>query len=40
MMAPMVVIELVLMKPMYKNTNANTVIVAVAVAALGAFFGD
>jgi hypothetical protein len=38
MMASIVLIELALMGSMYKNRNANIVIVAVAVVALGVFF--
>jgi uncharacterized protein (DUF305 family) len=38
MTASMVLIELALMRSMYKNRNANIVIVAVAVVALGVFF--
>jgi uncharacterized protein (DUF305 family) len=38
MTAPMVIIELALMGSMYKDRNANIVIVAVAVVALGALF--
>jgi uncharacterized protein (DUF305 family) len=38
MTASMVLIELALMGSMYKNRNANIVIVAVAVVALGVFF--
>ena len=38
MTAPMVLIELALMGSMYKNRNANIVIVAVVVVVLGVFF--
>jgi hypothetical protein len=38
MTAPMVVIELALMGSVYDNKNANIVIIAVSVVALGAFF--
>jgi uncharacterized protein (DUF305 family) len=38
MTASMVLIELALMRSVYKNRNANIVIVAVAVVALGMFF--
>jgi uncharacterized protein (DUF305 family) len=38
MTASMVLIELALMGSMYKNRNANIVIVAVVVVALGVFF--
>ncbi|TMJ80521.1 MAG: DUF305 domain-containing protein [Alphaproteobacteria bacterium] len=38
MTAPVVVIELALMGSVYNNKNANIVIIAVSVVALGAFF--
>ena len=38
MTAPIVVIELALMRSVYDNKNANIVIIAVSVVALGAFF--
>ncbi len=38
MIAPIVVIELALMRSVYDNKNANIVIIAVSVVALGAFF--
>src|SRR5207247_8830937 len=38
MTAPIVVIELALMGSVYDNKNANIVIIAVSVVALGAFF--
>ena len=38
MTAPMVIIEIFLMREMYENKNANRIIVAVSILALGAFF--
>jgi uncharacterized protein (DUF305 family) len=38
MTAPMVLIELGLMRSMYKNKNANIGIIAASIVALGAFF--
>ncbi len=38
MTAPMVIIEIFLMGEMYENKNANRMIVAVSMLALGAFF--
>ena len=38
MTAPIVVIELALMRAVYDNKNANIVIIAVSVVALGSFF--
>ena len=38
MTAPIVVIELALMRSVYDNKNANIFIIAVSVVALGAFF--
>ena len=38
MTAPMVIIELVLMWAMYENKNANLMIVAASILALGVFF--
>ena len=38
MTAPMVLIELLLMRSMYKNKTANIVITAGSIVALGAFF--
>ncbi len=38
MTAPMVIIEIFLMGEMYENKNANRMIVAVSILALGAFF--
>lgn len=38
MTASMVIIELILMRPMYKNTTANIAILLASVMALGAFF--
>ena len=38
MTAPMVIIEIFLMREMYENKNANRMIVAVSILALGAFF--
>ncbi len=38
MTAPMVIIEMMLMGVMYENKNANRMIVAVSILALGAFF--
>ena len=38
MTAPIIVIQLALMRSVYDNKNANTVIIAVSVVALGAFF--
>jgi hypothetical protein len=40
MTAPIIVIELALMRSVYDNKNANIVIIAVSVVALGAFFRD
>ena len=36
--APMVIIEILLMWAMYENKNANLMIVAASILALGAFF--
>ena len=38
MTAPMVIIELGLMRAMYKNNKANIVIIAASIVALGTFF--
>ena len=38
MTAPMVIIEILLMWAMYENKNANRMIIAVSILALGAFF--
>jgi uncharacterized membrane protein YqhA len=38
MTAPIIVIELALMRSVYDNKNANIVIIAISVVALGAFF--
>jgi hypothetical protein len=38
MTAPIIVIELTLMRSVYDNKNANIVIIAISVVALGAFF--
>src|SRR6476619_5786228 len=38
MTAPIIVIELALMRSVYDNKNANIVIIAVSVVALGSFF--
>ena len=38
MTAPMVLIELVVMRSMYKNKKANIVIIAASIVALGGFF--
>jgi uncharacterized protein (DUF305 family) len=38
MTAPMVLIELVLMRSMYNNKRANILIIAASIIALGAFF--